>query len=377
MYVGNYIINENCERILRVLPRHWGYTNRWEFFAGTYPPIAEPLPRIVDNAEICVFYYIFGRVEHPIFEQNVHIYAKEAVYGYNQLLQHTDIGECGRVRFFIDSRFEDVICPYFKVACLEDLVIPVDVVSHVKHEDSLFHLAPFSSYFNFFKHPDVQACRYALKLDTKIMMLNVDALPHFSFRELCEKLDRERSGLFGHINPTDFHVLEDWMCRGYPTSETDIAYLHDAIETSVGDWKPDRHMSGQCVGMKNGGVDARNVLAFYERYGDRISHDEGFLLFFLAQNPDLEVIDIQKRSEYFASEDIKASEFAIKPLAFADGTAMFERSGHHLLDFHRRNEGYQQIDHLTSGLESVWKFYDETEGVIEVDGTEARYLHSQ
>ena len=282
-------------------------------------------------------------------------------------MKHTDIGDCGRVRFFIDSRFEHVIRPYFSVAGLDDLVIPVDVVSHVKHADSRFGNTPYSSFFRFFRHPDVEACRYALKLDTKIMMLNIDALPNFSFKELCQRLDTE-TGLFGHFHPTTFHKFEAWTVNGYQTSESDKAYIRKAIQ---GLPEPVRHMSGQCVGLRLDSPEAEKLLLFYEKHGSHIPHDEGFLLFFLSYYPDVEGINFHWGLKYSEKE---LREICIKQM-LVEGTAMFQRSGHHLLDFDYRNEGYQHIDHLTSGLESVWKFYEKNEGVIEVDGTEARYLH--
>ena len=132
-------------------------------FINDLPIIENKLPVCENlNPDISISYYLFNKntsPENPTGEGlSVIDYAYEAAYAYRQLLKHTNIQECGRVRFFMDRRCEGQIRPYFEKIGLDSLITLIDVPFGVR----------LSGYLPCISHEDVADCRYRFQSDSDL-----------------------------------------------------------------------------------------------------------------------------------------------------------------------------------------------------------------
>lgn len=269
-------------------------------FIEYLPIIEEPLPICPDGTDIAISFYLFNKniktEEKVPKELSALQYAHEAAYAYRQLLQHTNIADCGRVRFFIDKRSEHEMRPYFKKIGLDALIEIIDVPVGVR----------LSGYIPQFSHPAVNECRYRFHQDVDLWWFTYDdSEDKFDWHAFCEYLDTaDEDSFFGQpIQKQDWiyqinyarHVLrEDTQAKALETLQAifgpripdpfhEIAYTQNAILEERNELSDFRCFAGWFVGVRNDSIPLWYLDKFYHQYEKYLSDDEGLysLLFYL------------------------------------------------------------------------------------------------
>lgn len=273
-------------------------------FIEDLPIVQDKLPICPDGTDIAISYYLFNKgttPENPTGEGfPVLNYAYEAAYAYQQLLRHTNIQECGRVRFFIDQRCEDQMRPYFELIGLETLIEIINVPIGVR----------LSGYLPQLSHEAVSPCKYRFHSDVDLWWIDPNESGElFDFKAFCAFLDEsdddsfygqpiEKQDWIYQINYSQHALAEDVQEKArqtlleifgprIPDAFTEIAYTHNDILRERNKLLSLRCFAGWFVGVRENSTPLWYINKLYNTYEDYLSDDEGLfsLLFYLY--PDL------------------------------------------------------------------------------------------
>ena len=140
-------------------------------FIEYLPIIDEKLQVCPDGTDIAISYYLFNKGTTPDHPNGEHFstinYAHEAAYAYKQLIECTNIAECGRVRFFMARQCKAEMMPYFQKIGLESLVVEINVPIGVR----------LSGYIPQLSHEELTPCRYRFHNDTDLWWITQKKIP--------------------------------------------------------------------------------------------------------------------------------------------------------------------------------------------------------
>ncbi len=159
-------------------------------FVEYLPIISEQLPVCLDGTDVSVSYYLFNKgasAENPNGDNfPILHYAHEVAYAYRQLINCTNILDCGRVRFFMAEQAQEQMMPYFKEIGLSSLVVPIEVPVGVQLSGYIPHLSS--------EHLD--PCKYRFHNDTDLWWLLPEGAEKFDWRNFCNLLDTANDDAF-------------------------------------------------------------------------------------------------------------------------------------------------------------------------------------
>ncbi len=269
-------------------------------FIEDLPIIEDKLPVCPDGADISISYYLFNKgtsKDNPTGEGfPVMGYAYEAVYAYRQLMQHTNIAEWGRVRFFIDHRCEAQMRPYFEQVGLGTLIEIIDVPMGVRLSGYLPHLS----------HEAVSDCKYRFHCDTDLWWIDPnDSKVIWDWKAFCAFLDEaDADSFFGQpiekqdwiyqVNYSQHALPEDVQTKALetlrqifgpriPDTFEEIAYTDHNILKERNELSPLRCYAGWFIGVRENSNPLWYLNKLYQDYEEYLSDDEGLfsLLFYL------------------------------------------------------------------------------------------------
>lgn len=188
-------------------------------FVETMPAITEQLPICSDGNDIAIVYYLFNKASSPLYDGYGHIeviqtYCKELAYAYKNLLKHTNIDECGRVRIFIDTRCYKYAKGYFEEIGLDSLVRWISVPAGVR----------FTGYLPLFESNEFNDCKYIFSLDTDQWFTCFDD-KLVDFKALCKQLDEACDMTLYGVDPmagSTIKVLQEQFGRNYVYGDTHL-----------------------------------------------------------------------------------------------------------------------------------------------------------
>ena len=269
-------------------------------FINDLPIIESPFPVCGNGTDISISYYLFNKntsPENPTGEGlSIIDYAYEAAYAYRQLLKHTNIQECGRVRFFMDRRCEDQMRPYFEKIGLDSLITLIDVPFGVR----------LSGYLPCFSHEDVADCRYRFHSDSDLWWMSDDSGTIFDWRQFCASLDETDDECFYgqpiqkpdwvyQVNFSQHAMPDEVQTKAKATLERIFGpripdIFHKIANEDHNNLKiqnepaPFKCFGGWFVGVRKDSVAAWHIQKLYQTEGDILGDDEGFyaLLFYLS-----------------------------------------------------------------------------------------------
>lgn len=262
-------------------------------FIQDLPFITTQMPVCPDGTDISVSYYFFNKTD----DKNIAVlYCQEILYAYRQLITHTNILDCGRVRFFVDRRWEDVAREQFGNCGLESLISIIDV-----HEG--VHLAGYIPHLN---HEHVRECRYRFHADADLWWISNDG-EVFDWQAFCETLDKTDDNCiyaqpiektecdlqtnYAQFAPdTDRKRMAEWNLRkifgiSIPLefrSIVNTAYQKLVKENTISKL---RCIGGWFVGVRQDSQALFDMLSLYELTNDFLTDDEGFFAILLHLNP--------------------------------------------------------------------------------------------
>ena len=273
-------------------------------FIEYLPIIEEPLLVCPDGTDISVSFYLFNKAinaDNPEGEGfSVMNYAHETAYAYRQLMELTNIAECGRVRIFLDQRCEPQMRPYFEKIGLGSLIEIIDVPMGVR----------LSGYIPQFSHPAVLDCKYRFHCDVDLWWFTSDGTEEkFDWRAFCDFLDTaDDDSFFGQpiekpdwvyqINYSQHALPEEVQGKALETLTQifgpripdmfhEIAYQPNPVLKERNELSPLRCLAGWFVGVRDDSVPLWYLNRLYDQYEDYLGDDEGLysLLFYL--HPEL------------------------------------------------------------------------------------------
>ena len=136
---GDHIIGTWCldsvGQVFPMLSPSENVHDKYGAFHSAFRPIQQRLP-VADKGKqiVCIYTLFYNNLR---YEQNVHMYAKAAVYAYKQLLRCTNILDVGQVRFFIDRKILDIAKPYFVAAGIDSLILEFNCDLPVNYANKL------------------------------------------------------------------------------------------------------------------------------------------------------------------------------------------------------------------------------------------------
>ena len=271
---GTYILDSDGNVLPMLAPTKSLVSYKMRCFSAAFPPIEKPMPVCNQGTDIALFFYIFANHKHL---DNVHIYVKSALYAYKQLIEHTNILDCGTIRFYIDKKCEHIAYPYFRATGLE----PITECSYDFGEGK-----NFSGYFPLLNHQG--DCRYRFKIDSDMWFVNLNNAPAFDFREMVARLDTLDDGIFGHtITKTDPHARQFYYPPWRTPEEHGVAKKKLLELFGVESLQGARHIAGFFNGVRAGSDALYKLLDFYEKYGKIFPDDEGFWSIFLTKHSEI------------------------------------------------------------------------------------------
>ena len=275
---GTYILDADGNVVPMLAPTNSLIGYKMQCFSAQFPPIAKPLPVCDTGTEIGLFFYIFANHKHL---DNVHIYVKSAIYAYQQLIRHTNILDCGTIRFYIDKKCEHIAYPYFRAAGLESITECSYDFGEGKN---------FSGYFPLLDHQGVHYCRYRFKIDSDMWFINLNGAPKFDFREMVRRLDELDDGIFGHtITKTDQHAKQFYYPPWCTPAQHALAKKKLLEIFGSERLQGARHIAGFFTGVRAASDALFKLLDFYQAYGEYFPDDEGFWSIFLTKHPEIKL----------------------------------------------------------------------------------------
>lgn len=269
-------------------------------FIEDLPIIEEKLPVCPDGTDISISYYLFNKgttSENPTGEGfPVMHYAYETAYAYKQLIRHTNIAACGRVRIFMDKGCETQMRPYFEQIGLDPLIEIIDVPMGVR----------LSGYLPQLSHEAVAPCKYRFHCDVDLWWID----PHesgeiFDWQAFCAFLDEaDTDSFFGqpiekqswiyqvnysqHAHPDDIQekalqTLQAIFGPRIPDQFHDMAYEQHTVLKERNDLSPLRCYAGWFIGVRENSNPLWYINKLYKEHEEYLSDDEGLfsLLFYL------------------------------------------------------------------------------------------------
>ena len=154
-----------------------------KFFVDGLPDITTKLPISNNGNEISISFYIFNSKTSNINPNGKGTsytrYFKELSYAYKQLVECTNILDCGRIRVFCDTRLHDYASRYFETIGLQDIITWVTVPQGAR----------LSGYIPFLEDETVSECRYRFHTDSDRFWINLIDQEPFDFTLFCNTLD--------------------------------------------------------------------------------------------------------------------------------------------------------------------------------------------
>ena len=275
-----------------ILLRNGGseWEDRFTGFTASLLPVKRHLPLANKGSEIFHFYCLsYKRVLSNAggHLSNLHIYAKEMVYAYRQLIKTTNTNflELGQVRFFIDKRCLDVVMPYLKAAGLESLVIPFDSDKNVD----------YSAYMQFFNHEVCKPFKYVIYTDTDEFWANPMKGEAFNFQHAINVADDLQCDILSQILPESLdRVSTDLYSRYIAGGEEFAQYNEDRLNKKkqyvikeFGEELPqvlaESSITGRMQMVKSGSIPSL-ISDYYNECGDLFRCDEALWCLFIAKH---------------------------------------------------------------------------------------------
>lgn len=266
-------------------------------FIQDLPFIDTKMPVCPDGTDISISYYFFNKTD----DRNIAIlYCQEILYAYRQLIKHTNILDCGRVRIFVDRRWESVAREQFGVCGLESLVSLIDV-----HEG--VHLA---GYIPQLDHDDVKECRYRFHNDADLWWISNDESV-FDWKAFCDTLDASVDNCIyaQPIQKTEWTLQTNFS--QFAPEEDRRVLAGDNLKQIFGLNIPDlfrpmvhiehkelvaennlsdlRCIGGWFVGAKKDSKALLTMLDLYTLTNEYLTDDEGFFSILFYLYPDLDI----------------------------------------------------------------------------------------
>lgn len=249
-----------------------------------------------DGDLISITFYLY-RMEHIRFLNCI----KEALYAYHQLVRHTNILMCGRIRFFVDANVLQDAIPFFRAVGLESLVVPISVPSN-------YHM---SGFFPLLYHKEVSDCEFRFHWDADNWLLHpeweksLETQTPIDFIALTDNWREHKENIYGL--PAE---KPDWTIRASFFLGAPMA-VEDAIAKIFGGSIPDKiqwlidkdiprseelsHLrcaSGIVVGVHRDSEVGEQMLDCYMSVEADMPGDEGFLTLFLARYSEFSVYPV-------------------------------------------------------------------------------------
>ena len=266
-----------------------------------------PLPVCQHGTDLSISFYIFNKWyggdprEQHLFQSYIH----EAIMAYRQLIHHTNILDCGRVRFFVDAKCADRVLPVFQAAGIEQLLVWIDVARGIQ----------LSGYIPYLDHESVEPCRYRFHCDSDFWWCAPKTNHIFDWQALCNLLDQvpgnhifgkeiykrniDYVAYFGQHLPTmeenmqrAKEIINKLYCYRPPEHfrkiiETPLEELE--LETDV---SPLESVAGWFLGFRKDSQALRTLQECWELIGHDIVSDEGFIAVLLHNYPEICIHDI-------------------------------------------------------------------------------------
>lgn len=283
-------------------------------FPAAFPPITQELPyNCIDNPDIIMFYCISY---NPNFAtHDMHVYAKSMIYAYKQLVECTNIFECGRVYFFIDERCLPVVYPYIKAAGLLDLM-------NVFSSNKMMHYAAYIQFF--FNNALMGTAPFRLYNDVDMWWINLEGAPKFDFKEMVEKINDSKCAFYANTTPKplDEYLVDLFNRCKYP-GDTHTIKLKEMVEKGELPTEHIRGISGCQVGVKKDPIFLGHLEVFHKDWEYYIRDDEAFWQTFLTLK---DWVDIGSLTDYIGGMgfSIAQREYHKEPQLAHVGTYMFE-----------------------------------------------------
>lgn len=266
------------------------WEDRFTGFTASLLPIKRHLPLANKGSEIFHFYCLsYKRVLSNAggHLSNLHIYAKEMVYAYRQLIKTTNTNflELGQVRFFIDKRCLDVVMPYCKSAGLESLVIPFDSDKNVD----------YSAYMQFFDFKLAPSVKYVMYTDTDEFWTNPKGVNAFDFQDAITRADDLQCDILSRRAPESLERVSNDLYNRYIASGEEFAqYNEDRLNKKkeyvmkeFGEELPqilaESSITGRMQMVKPGSISSL-ICDYYNECGDLFRCDEALWCLFIAKH---------------------------------------------------------------------------------------------
>jgi len=278
-------------------------------FREQLPIITEKLPVCGEGTTCSVSFYIFNK-EYQEGSQRDDLtmeYAYELAYAYRQLLAHTNIADCGRVRIFVASYCLPHITDYLKEIGLTSLVVPLDVALGVN----------FTGYFKAFAHKSIEPCRYKFNMNADLWWMDFhDVGEKFDWQVLCDYLDdnTDERTLYGEaiekpewiyqlgyanfpktseeVQPNALEMLTKVFGPDIPKPYQKMAFedheklkQENKISTLVAS-------SGPFNGIRKGSIAEFHLQKLYQTESEHVLDDQCFYALLLHLHPDLKIYDV-------------------------------------------------------------------------------------
>lgn len=281
-------------------------------FPAAFSPWTAPLPTATkEDPEIVAFYCLSYHPNHATHD--MHVYAKAMVYAYKQLIQHTNILDCGRVYFFIDKRCLPVVWQYVKQPSLKELVVTFE-------SDKMIH---YAAYIQFFYHEYMKNSRYRLYTDVDMWWINLENEPKYDLLKMMDEMDTQNSSFFANDVPkTKDMYFQDLYGRCVYEGDSHV----DALKDGWGDLLPKdniRGITGCQMAVRNDTEFLERLEKFYLDMNHLIRDDEAFWATFLTQNPDIELTKLTDYIQGMGFDEANREKHNKPELAHV-GTYMFE-----------------------------------------------------
>lgn len=273
-------------------------------FIEDLPIIEDKLPICPDRTDISISYYLFNKgtsQDNPTGEGfPVLNYAYEAAYAYQQLMKHTNIAECGRVRFFMDHRCVDQMQPYFEQIGLDSLIEVIDVPLGVR----------LSGYIPQLSHEAVSDCKYRFHCDADLWWIDPhDSGEIFDWKAFCAFLDEaDDDSFFGqpiekqtwiyqvnysqhalpeNVQPKALETLQQIFGPRIPDQFHDMAYEQHEVLKERNDLSPLRCYAGWFIGVRADSIPLWYLNKLYNEYETYLSDDEGLFSLLFYMHPEI------------------------------------------------------------------------------------------
>lgn len=278
-------------------------------FRERLPVITDKLPVCGDGTTCSVSFYIFNKEyqEGAEREDLTMEYAYELAYAYRQLMAHTNIADCGRVRIFVASYCLPHIIEYLTQIGLDSLVVELDVELGVN----------FTGYFKAFAHKSIEPCRYRFNMNADLWWMDFhDVGEKFDWQALCDYLDEHTTDrtIYGEAIEKPEWIYQLGYANFPKTSEEVQPKALENLTKIFGPDIPEPYQkmafedheklkqenniseliasSGPFNGIRKGSVAEFYLQKLYKLDGEHVLDDQCFYALLLALHSDLNIYDV-------------------------------------------------------------------------------------